>query len=135
MVLVECGCHCCTSFRVHVRFAAAFRVVKGGECFGTSRCPGGVKKCNIFSNGYYGQVLCGSYFVRQFFCERDMGTPKLGTLDFGVLCLRASPSLCGWESGGVYRTYLKRKTDERQAQKKHATRNAHERSDSAHTST
>ena len=29
MVLVECGCHCCTSFWVHVRFAAAFRVVKG----------------------------------------------------------------------------------------------------------
>ena len=40
MVLVECGCHCCTSFYfplffstssfwVHVRFAAAFRVVKG----------------------------------------------------------------------------------------------------------
>ena len=43
VVLVEHGCHCCTSFRVHVRFAAAFRVVKGGECFGTSRCPGGVR--------------------------------------------------------------------------------------------
>ena len=42
-VMVECVCHCCISFWVHVRFAAAFRVVKGGKCFGTSRSPGGVR--------------------------------------------------------------------------------------------
>ena len=42
-VMVECVFHCCISFWVHVRFAAAFRVFKGGECFGTSRCPGGVR--------------------------------------------------------------------------------------------
>ena len=37
------GLRCYRSFLVHVRFAAAFHVVKGGECFGTSRCPGGVR--------------------------------------------------------------------------------------------
>jgi len=40
-------------------FAAAFRAVRGGECFGIfTRCPGGSGTCNFFSNGYHGQIMC-----------------------------------------------------------------------------
>ena len=42
MVLMQCGWHCRASFCAHVRFAAAIRVVEGGECFGTSRFQEGV---------------------------------------------------------------------------------------------
>ena len=57
MVLVESGCHCCTSFWVHVRLAAAFRVVEGSET------------CKFFSNGYFDQVCaCDRAWLR---LERD----------------------------------------------------------------